>query len=611
MHMDTVKSTANEASPVTVQKIAYCDAHCPANTGGNDSFHVSAIDAERLRQESRNKMKQARKTLAMKRESVPLILIPTIPTDRVQQITSLVHFQKKSQFVQRLIAYWTLKRQHRNGVPLLRRLQGQGQVHQRCGIEGSPNAMELHQQLKYWQCLRQDLERARLLCELVRKREKLKALYIRTVEQAIMMQLNPLEEAMSRLLDQVISKDVQEIFTEPVDIEEVPDYATVITHPMDLSKMRSKLREGKYTTLDDMENDFNLMVQNCLTYNNKDTIFYRAGIRMRDQCAPIFKSVRKELIRDGIVEKPISDEQIAHEVDAELLALIENRPAYDELLPKLSELMEKSMRIKHGMIRQKRVKNVKAEMARAKKVSKSVENSPMKLHSTPAKATKRPRSPAETSQSEDNNDQDDAAKMEVTQMITPNCSPVKSASNNASPSGVNRRTAVLFRKAKSVTPMKKAESIPDIVDKEKAAEQTPQKQTIHAAPLQTSTPSTSAQANANDNIKVKSPKKQSRLTRNNSLASDGASSHHGNYEKTRNSPSTSAAAMAMPSTSSAGISGMHKKCSMSRDRYASSNVIPDSFRTYRGRGGQSSESDASHLSCMHSECSSCSGSEFG
>lgn len=155
MHMDTVKSTSDEASPVTVQKIAYCDAHCPANTGGNENLNISSVEAERLRQQSRNKMKQARKTLAMKRESVPLILIPTIPNDRIQQITSLVHFQKKSQFIQRLIAYWILKRQHRNGVPLLRRLQSQGQMHQNRGIEGSPNATELNQQLKYWQCLRQ------------------------------------------------------------------------------------------------------------------------------------------------------------------------------------------------------------------------------------------------------------------------------------------------------------------------------------------------------------------------------------------------------------------------------------------------------------------------
>lgn len=155
MHMDTVKSTSDDASPVTVQKIAYCDAHCPAVTGGNDSVNLTGAEAERLRQQSRIKMKQARKMLAMKRESVPLILIPTIPPDRVQQVTSLVHFHKKSQFIQRLIAYWTLKRQHRNGVPLLRRLQSQGQMHQNRGIEGSPNASELNQQLKYWQCLRQ------------------------------------------------------------------------------------------------------------------------------------------------------------------------------------------------------------------------------------------------------------------------------------------------------------------------------------------------------------------------------------------------------------------------------------------------------------------------
>lgn len=424
-----------------------------------------------------------------------------------------------------------------------------------------------------------------------------------------MMQLNPLEEAMARLLDQIMAKDVQEIFTEPVDVDEVPDYASVIAHPMDLSKMRSKLRTGMYATLDDLENDFNLMIQNCLLYNNKDTIFYRAGVRMRDQCAPVFKVVRKELIRDGIVEKPISDEQISQEVDAELLQLTENRPALEEFIDQLHLLMEKAMRIKHGMIRQKRVKAIKAELAKAKKVSKSIENSPAKM-ATPTKPVKRPRSRAETSQSEDH-DHDAASKMEITEMTTPDCSPVKAASSNASPSGVNRRTAVLFRKAKGATTLKKTGSTPDIDDKDKSPDAvSPVKPTAQAASLQTSTPSTSAQAAAADSVKAKSPKKQSRLTRNNSQASDGPRSPHGNYDKTRQSPGTSA--MAGPSTSGMAIGGLHKKSSLVRDRYAPSSTMPDSFRTYRGRGRLSSESDASHMSCiMHSECSSCSGTEFG
>lgn len=170
MRMDTVKDNSNAAHPIIVQKTAYCDAHCPtgsssaaavgvtgASASGGIVDSVVGADGDKLREKSRNKMKLARKTLAKKRTSVPLILIPTIPPDRLNEISALVNMQKKTQFIQRLIAYWTLKRQYRNGVPLLRRLQSQGQSHQggARGIEGSPNASELYQQLKYWQCLRQ------------------------------------------------------------------------------------------------------------------------------------------------------------------------------------------------------------------------------------------------------------------------------------------------------------------------------------------------------------------------------------------------------------------------------------------------------------------------
>lgn len=151
MRMDTVNDNGLTNLPIIVQKTAFCDAHCPTGSADN-----SCTESEQARQKSRLKMKQARKMLAKKRTSVPVILVPTIPPDRLQEIGALVHVQKKAAFLQRLIAYWTLKRQYRNGVPLLRRLQSQGQTHQASrGIEGSPNASELYQQLKYWQCLRQ------------------------------------------------------------------------------------------------------------------------------------------------------------------------------------------------------------------------------------------------------------------------------------------------------------------------------------------------------------------------------------------------------------------------------------------------------------------------
>ena len=83
-----------------------------------------------------------------------------------------VNLAKKAQFMERLIGYWTLKRQSRNGVPLLRRLQMSNQTKK--DLDAEQKTQALKEQLKYWQRLRQDLEKARLLVELIRKRERLK-----------------------------------------------------------------------------------------------------------------------------------------------------------------------------------------------------------------------------------------------------------------------------------------------------------------------------------------------------------------------------------------------------------------------------------------------------
>lgn len=104
----------------------------------------------------------------------------------------------------------------------------------------------LKEQLKEWHRLRHDLERARLLLELIRKREKLKReevrprpglhaghdpsvltlfslseLQIKQHETLLEMQLTPFSILLRALLDQLQVKDQARIFAQPVDVSEV------------------------------------------------------------------------------------------------------------------------------------------------------------------------------------------------------------------------------------------------------------------------------------------------------------------------------------------------------------------------------------------------------
>ncbi|PNF20915.1 Peregrin [Cryptotermes secundus] len=451
MKMDTVRDshggTGLDPGSVLVQKTAYCDAHTPGGLVDPDSRpRGSAPSAskqgttpsgtggagETAREESRQKMKKARRLLAKKRSSVPVISIPTIPPDRIQEIASLVNVPKKSQLIQRLIAYWTLKRQFRNGVPLLRRLQSSHLARRddpRPLQEVVSDTGELYRQLKYWQCLRQDLERARLLCELVRKREKLKKELCKVKELWMEVHLQPFVCFLRRLLDLVQSRDTGDIFSEPVDLSEVPDYSDVVTQPMDISTMRTKLENFQYSNLDAFEKDFNLMISNCMAYNSRDTIFYRAAIKMRDQGGALIRQARRDLeangfdlttgllLPDGVtcaaqscsslsgtdsksshiptpqLQQPSPqslqsgvpqqqnlqasqqqhrqqpEEGLAGEIDRELATILDKNRlvASADRLSKLLELLDRSQGLRHGLARAKRVRLIKTEITKLRR----------------------------------------------------------------------------------------------------------------------------------------------------------------------------------------------------------------------------------------------------
>lgn len=435
-----------------------------------------------------------------------------------------------------------------------------------------------------------------------------------------MMKLNPLEAAMGRLLEQLCAKDPQEIFAEPVDTEEVPDYMDVVKNPMDFSTMRAKLRSGEYTTLDVMEQDFNLMVQNCLAYNNKDTIFYRAGIKMRDQGAVLFKAARKDLIKSGIVEEPQSDESLANEIDVELALLLNRQLSNEKLIEQLQILMEKATRIKHASIRGKRVKQIRAELVRAKKSlnkSSTSVDSPMKsLNKSQNESTSS--STSETSESDEEPERTTRTSISK-QQTTPPTSPAKIFCNSASPSGVNRRTAVLFTRKAQAASIKKNES--SMGNEDGASSSSFSLQAAKASTSQGSSATSSLLSPISHDNRNKSPKKLSRGRRNTSKSIEGmpfsfAEPGPSNLSTPLSSflerKNTSPNALSTPVTAAA--IAINKKITPVKEKFSTSDAIPDSFRCYRGpRLGLSSDTDDSQLSFSDSTCSSCSGSgsEFG
>jgi bromodomain and PHD finger-containing protein 1 len=231
-------------------------------------------------------VKRARKLLEEQRVvQAPVVNIPYVPQIKLDQIASRVCLHKKAQFIPKLVSYWKLKRQSRNGVPFLRRLQASNSKGHKTTISRNLSEEEreaLTEQLSLWKGLRLDLERARMLIELVRKREKLKREQLRMHEEINRLRLTPLEMIMKRLLLKLSAKDPADIFAEPVPLEDVPDYLDIIKHPMDFKTMRQKIENHEYTNLSEFEKDLKLVWNNAMVYNQKDTIYYRAAIRIRD-----------------------------------------------------------------------------------------------------------------------------------------------------------------------------------------------------------------------------------------------------------------------------------------------------------------------------------------
>ncbi|XP_074537377.1 bromodomain and PHD finger-containing protein 3 isoform X1 [Halichoeres trimaculatus] len=326
MKIDPVRETNVNGTTFSVKKTAFCEAHSPPGqesasdeesegrvvgsrgraSRGRSAYTQGPITPKKGRK-SENEAKTDKKKGKKGTESTaqhttsPQVTVPQIPTSRLNIICKGILFQRKNQFMQRLHSYWLLKRQSRNGVPLVRRLHSNVQSQRNTEQpEVDEKVSAAREALRYWQKLRHDLEKARLLVELIRKREKLKREQVKVHQAALEMQLTPMLMLLRSTLEQLQEKDTGQIFAEPVDIKEVPDYPEFISQPMDFSTMRTKLESHAYRSVSDLETDFNLMVSNCLLYNSKDTVFHRAALRLRDLGGAILRHAQRQATNTGL-----------------------------------------------------------------------------------------------------------------------------------------------------------------------------------------------------------------------------------------------------------------------------------------------------------------------
>ncbi|XP_064905015.1 bromodomain-containing protein 1 isoform X2 [Columba livia] len=388
MKMEPVKELTGSGTTFSVKKTAYCDVHTPPgctrrplNIYGEAEIKngvcrkEGSVRTARSSSKVRKKTKKAKKTVVEPCTVMPTVSAPYIPPQRLNKIMNQVAIQRKKQFVERVHSYWLLKRLSRNGVPLLRRLQSSLQSQRNTQQREDDEEMQaLKEKLKYWQRLRHDLERARLLIELIRKREKLKREQVKIEQVAMELQLTPFTVLLRSVLDQLQEKDSARIFAQPVNLKEVPDYLDHIKHPMDFSTMRKRLDAQGYKNLSEFEDDFNLIIDNCMKYNAKDTIFYRAAVRLRDQGGVVLRQARRDAEAIGynnetgmhLPERPkLESPQPFSWEDVDRLLNPANR-AHMSLEEQLRELLEKldlTCAMKSSGSRSKRSKLLKKEIS--------------------------------------------------------------------------------------------------------------------------------------------------------------------------------------------------------------------------------------------------------
>ena len=94
----------------------------------------------------------------------------------------------------------------------------------------------------------------------------------------------PKEQCLN-IMDKLTNFSISKMFLQPVDPERdnIPNYFSIVKNPMDLSTVRQKLQEDKYSTVQEWKNDIDTIWDNSLLVNSPNSVLGCITLEMQMQ----------------------------------------------------------------------------------------------------------------------------------------------------------------------------------------------------------------------------------------------------------------------------------------------------------------------------------------
>lgn len=131
--------------------------------------------------------------------------------------------------------------------------------------------------------------------------------------------VSPLNKILDYLLLMLEKKDLNNFFASPVSDTFAPGYSNIIKEPMDFTTMREKIEDSKYKSLDTFRYDFELICNNCMTYNLPDTVYYKTAKKLLQQGQRILAPERLRALAEHLpLIKELGKEELGFEISDEV-----------------------------------------------------------------------------------------------------------------------------------------------------------------------------------------------------------------------------------------------------------------------------------------------------